>query len=511
MGKRLVLSALASALVLSLAACQGADLPDVADGAFDVTVQNVIQGEPTVVAGDNMLTVRWPQNARRVGLQLSWKARAGATSYTVYRVDPDNAGYQLLGSTTDTSFLDRQVQSASLYYYQVVAVTGSAQVTSTLAHAYTLDVNNDIDGFNVYRSRTKDGPYYQVNPETIIGDFFEDHDLPADSTYFYKVSLVIKGTPANIKTDEDLGLGEVSLYLTKWGKTKPAKHQQLKLAIHPCLHSSNNQVARFVVRVTNQKGDIVRNLWRNDFSAKINGRNARVAMAVPVFPVGIQNASLVMDYSGSMYATKRDIPLMERALISGLVGTKGFLDKFEIIKYDTKIINYSGGFVMSLWKLITSVRVLRDKFGGATAFYDALTLAVRNTARQKLPFSSGNVFNKKYVVGWTDGEENSSKMKSDELIRFVRASCVPIFNVGYDGNAQSKGVKNLVSLSDGTGGVTFLANNRSTGLFEKISTVVDNGYVLSVYKPSGRTATYKVTLTAKVKNLTATQTASFTF
>lgn len=508
-------------IVLGVIGCQGEPPGELTQADFDVTVRNSCVNQPMLDTGSwtafnkaNSLTISWPADAPEVGFSVTWPPQRGAIHYEVERTDDPDGGFVRLATTAAPRYFDAAVEQGKTYLYRVVMVTAEgARGESRVAQARVIELKGDVLGYNVFRSRTAEGPYYQINPELVTGNSFTDRDLPADSAYYYKVSLVLRDALKG-PVDPDLGDNEVAFFGNAWGKTKKKQHTSLRLALHPCPHSETSKTVSVVVRVFDDGGDVVKNLWKSNFKIDLDGKNRPLLGVWPIFPLGIQAGGLIMDYSGSMYATKRDIPLMERALISGLVGTKDFFDRFEVIKYDTKIISYTKGFTANLVTLLEAITGLNDKFGGATAFFDALHLALVNTAKETLPLSSGNVFNKKYVVGWTDGEENSSKIKRDELILTARKSCVPIYSVGYDGKPNSWGIKHLEQLANGTGGAVFLANNQSTGLFEKISTHVNAGYVLTMMKPkagNAPAASHTVTVTATYNKLSASQSAPFTF
>ncbi len=79
---------------------------------------------------------------------LSWDAVEG-TSYQVYRWHYLNSGYQLIGATSDTQFVDDTVQYDSYYEYYVVAV-GSLGVTSppsNLVKLVTAAIDSDLPIF----------------------------------------------------------------------------------------------------------------------------------------------------------------------------------------------------------------------------------------------------------------------------------------------------------------------------------------------------------------------------
>jgi len=397
--------------------------------------------------------------------------------------------------------VDQTAAPGDKYHYQVTASVPGKQIKSKVVQAGVVKLDRKVKGFNVYRSRNLDGPFYQINPLPVTGDTYIDGDLPADSGFFYKVSVVYD---AELPGHVDLELNtkmELAFWWTKWGKTKKAKPTKVSLAVHPCAHGKVFNKVRLVARVYDQKGDIVKGLKAKNFKVTVDGKAAPVKLFWANYPWGMQMGGVVMDYSGSMYATKRDIPLMENMLISGMVGAKAFWDRYNVIKYDTKIETYVP-FTTSLKTLLKGIKALNHKFSGATAFYDAAiaTLAAVNKQKHPIPLLT-SLFHKKFVVGFTDGEENSSKHKAAEVLHAAQQACAPFFAVGFDGQIDSKGIKKLIYLTSQTGGATFIAGKNSSGLFEKVSKLVDNGYSLVINKTPGAPAVHKVTIELKYKGL----------
>ena len=55
-------------------------------------------------------------------INISWNAVGGATSYNVYKSQNPDTGYEKIGTTTDTFYQDKDVQSGIRYYYKITAV-----------------------------------------------------------------------------------------------------------------------------------------------------------------------------------------------------------------------------------------------------------------------------------------------------------------------------------------------------------------------------------------------------
>ncbi len=488
-------------------ACEGPETPELMQGSLDLEVKSVLLGQPMLVDGDNQITISWPKESRQQAIKLLWKAPASGGTYQILRATAKDGPFNVIASPSTAEYVDVTAQAGTTYFYKATARSAEWFHESKVLTGIHKSLNKKVLGFNVYRSRYYEGPFYRINPLPVTGGSYIDGDLPADSIYFYKVALDFDGELVGHK-DGELGGGKTALafFWTKGKKTKPAKHKSIKLAVHPCVHGVTKSRVRFVVRVHNQKGDIVKGLKWNNFKVATGNTKVKVKMFWPNLPWGMQMGGVVMDYSGSMYATKRDVPLMENMLISGMVGAKAFWDRYGVIKYDNKVKEYVA-FTTSLAKLLKGITALNDKFGGSTAFYDAAIRSFATVSAQQHPIPMlTSLFHKKFVVGFTDGEENASKYKAADVVATAKQVCAPFFGVGFDGQVGSVGHKKLQFLADNTGGAVYIATKTSSGLFEKVSKMVDNGYSLVAEKANKPAADHKVTFSVNYKGLKATKT-----
>ena len=73
-------------------------------------------------------------------ITLTWNQAAGATGYLIGRSTTDDGPYSLIGSSTNTTYMDTNVVSSASYYYIVSAInsnpggqtTNTSQITATL-------------------------------------------------------------------------------------------------------------------------------------------------------------------------------------------------------------------------------------------------------------------------------------------------------------------------------------------------------------------------------------------
>jgi mannan endo-1,4-beta-mannosidase len=75
--------------------------------------------------------------AKGKGVQLSWNATTGATSYHVYRTTTATGTYTLLASTTSASYKDTATARGATYYYKVTAVNSAGESPQSISASAT--------------------------------------------------------------------------------------------------------------------------------------------------------------------------------------------------------------------------------------------------------------------------------------------------------------------------------------------------------------------------------------
>lgn len=162
-------------------------------------------------------------------IQLDWTGVMNADQYKIYRSLSENGPFEEVGTVEyATTFTDMSLDHTTMYYYYIVAWSGSLEgASSNIAAAKTMtpvigvpDVDaealntssikvtwNEISGaydYNIYRSLTEDGVYEKIGdteePE------FVDKNLDHSTTYYYKVAVYTgqdmgeQSAPANATT-----------------------------------------------------------------------------------------------------------------------------------------------------------------------------------------------------------------------------------------------------------------------------------------------------------------------
>ncbi len=114
----------------------------------------------------------------------------------------------------------------------------------------------------------------------------------------------------------------------------------------------------------------------------------------------------------------------------------------------------------------------RKKYKGGTAMYDALTFSI-----EKL--SQINQKSKKIIILFSDGGDNSSKIKFDSTLKLARNNKVSVYSIAY-GVADSV----VEVLSRHTGGKFYqiLSSKEFPYVFKDIYTMLNNYYLIT-YRP----------------------------
>ena len=77
--------------------------------------------DPEVLGIPNNLTIERAEFTTT----LSWTSVSGASGYNIYRSINPNSGFELIGSTSQTTFEDNESLTGNFYFYYVKATTGT--------------------------------------------------------------------------------------------------------------------------------------------------------------------------------------------------------------------------------------------------------------------------------------------------------------------------------------------------------------------------------------------------
>lgn len=144
--------------------------------------------------------------------KISWDKVKGAKGYIIYLCDLDDFNIvpvKKLGTTTQTSFVDKSIKVDEITYYAVVAYHSnknynseesytwfripsspskvSAEKSTSGITVYWDDKNiyNDA-GYEIYRATSKNGKYSKIGTVSYYNEFL-DTDVKSGTTYYYKI------------------------------------------------------------------------------------------------------------------------------------------------------------------------------------------------------------------------------------------------------------------------------------------------------------------------------------
>jgi hypothetical protein len=174
-------------------------------------------------------------------IQVSWDSVSWAESYKVYRASASTGGtYSVVGTETDSAYLDTGLSGNTTYYYQVsiVSTAGegrrstyrsattevpavpanvSAVVLSSSSNIkLTWDSVTGASSYKVYRAADAGGTYDSIGTSTTTS-YTDAADLSLDTTYYYKVSALNGDLEGSLST-----YASETTLLYKAGDTGPA-------------------------------------------------------------------------------------------------------------------------------------------------------------------------------------------------------------------------------------------------------------------------------------------------
>ncbi|HQK92536.1 MAG TPA: FlgD immunoglobulin-like domain containing protein, partial [Armatimonadota bacterium] len=194
---------------------------------------------PTAVAGPIQATDITPpatptglaSAAENGRVTLSWTASKSpdVTGYFIYRSAAAGTSYRRLNGAPqrETRYVDESVTNGVTYTYRVSAVDSSVPFNeSALTDAvsavprdrtppdtptglaaqganrqvtlkWAANTDQDLAGYNVYRSSTPDGSYARMNSEVVTGTAYTDVQVVNGTVYYYRITAVDTAVPAN--------------------------------------------------------------------------------------------------------------------------------------------------------------------------------------------------------------------------------------------------------------------------------------------------------------------------
>jgi len=204
--------------------------------------------------------------------------------------------------------------------------------------------------------------------------------------------------------------------------------------------------------------------------------------------------ALVMDNSGSM-GDPRARSVQEAAEM--FIGKKGSKDAMALVRYDHHV-EVEVPATMSTADLKSGLKKNGlEGFGGGTAILQGVSTAIDHLA------TNASEFKRRAVVIFTDGQENSSKIKREELISKSLRERIPICAVDF-GDGINEGYMSDLAAATGGSYQHIYRTSEFDDVFEDIYRRLRNAYVIEYPAHSFGEHTVNVTLCFGKDSLKAT-------
>ncbi len=147
-------------------------------------------------------------------IRLTWIDRGSADIYQIYRTQDMAEGFEVVGTTQNRHYTDKNLIPETVYYYTVTKVVGDresgfthVQQESTavvgppqnlraeeIGDNYiqiTWDGYEGSEGYTVYRADSLDTPRFPIT--TTTSNYYTDEDLQTNTAYYYFVTQKVRG------------------------------------------------------------------------------------------------------------------------------------------------------------------------------------------------------------------------------------------------------------------------------------------------------------------------------
>lgn len=251
----------------------------------------------------------------------------------------------------------------------------------------------------------------------------------------------------------------------------------------------------FNVTVTDSRGRHVSGLTANEFEVYEENR----LQTITVFNAedGPASIGLIIDNSGSMQSKREDV--VDAAL--AFADASNAEDELFLINFNENVYL---GLPPSIAFTNSTSEIRLALFGaapaGMTALYDALAAGIEhlNTGTR----------DRKALVVLSDGGDNASRRRLDEVIEIARRSSATIYTIGiYDETDMDRNPRVLRRIAELSGGRAYFpkSSNELNRVWRDVAREIRNQYTIG-YRPSnasrdGRYRKIKINVSRNGRNL----------
>ncbi|MBO9201413.1 MULTISPECIES: vWA domain-containing protein [Niastella] len=244
-----------------------------------------------------------------------------------------------------------------------------------------------------------------------------------------------------------------------------------------------------VFKAETRKGEPVWNLTKEKMAVRENTQHCEVVSLAQISKYKPINIGIVIDHSGSMRMGIH--PIVDSfgnptntynvdsiaPIDNAKSAVKTFVSTFNTKKDFIGVIGFSEEVdeVLPLSQNVSTINASVDSMqaGGSTAFYDALIKGIEEVKKAD---------GVKVLVALTDGQDNSSKSKWNEVVDIANKAEVPIYIVGL-GNVNSDTLSLIAKSTKGQYYYTSSASSLNV-LYKEISKQVQAFYELVYNSPN---------------------------
>jgi Ca-activated chloride channel homolog len=252
-------------------------------------------------------------------------------------------------------------------------------------------------------------------------------------------------------------------------------------------HASSSELVVLPVVVTTKSGAYVSDLTVDRFTIHDNGRPQPVSLfSTEDTPVSV---ALVVDDSLSMRGKVGQVA----AAVTVFARSSNPDDELFVIEFNDHVREpVAGGAVRASDPLALEEALLAMRPDGQTALYDALIAALDRLDRAGHP--------RRVILLISDGGDNASRARLDEVLARARRSNVTIFAIGlFERGAPDTNPDVLQKLADTTGGERYLPASAGplVSACQRIAREIRSGYTIGYVPPDRDGAFHRVRVTVQ--------------
>jgi VWFA-related protein len=252
-------------------------------------------------------------------------------------------------------------------------------------------------------------------------------------------------------------------------------------------HASSSELVVLPVVVTQGNGTYVSDLTADRFTVYDNGRPQAVSLfSTEDTPVSV---AVLVDDSGSMRGKVGQVT----AAVTVFARSSNPDDELFVIEFNDQVREpVAGGAVRASDPQALEASLLALRPEGETALYDALIAALDRLERAGHP--------RKVILLISDGGDNASRARLDDVLARARRSNVTIYAIGlFEQGAPDTNPDVLQKLADTTGGEHYLPASAGplVSACQRIAREIRSGYTIGYVPPDRDGAFHRIRVTVQ--------------